>query len=212
MTEENREKIQKALKIAMNKCNLLYERLSRLGKAHKRLYEFSILGYRESDEIRMQKEDNVRRLYLNNQRAGLETFTEKDNHPDYGRSSCVTIRALQGETQDYVERVNILEALIRNGFPLAVKMVSFYPFTDGCADDISKELITKILTRQMTEAEYNGYLNGNLPVGQIVRRGSKHRDIYLKPNEEQIKQEITNPIKKLGFLQRVLSYLMGGRK
>ncbi|MDO8467416.1 MAG: hypothetical protein Q7S56_00505 [Nanoarchaeota archaeon] len=61
----------------------------------------------------------------------------------------------------------------------------------SCIEYACRKTIERLLLRQLKEDEYNGMLEGDIPIGTLFRKGYdvKEKHIYLKPKREEPKKK-----------------------
>lgn len=117
----------------------------------------------------------------------------------------LTIDAIDGEYIKHPNKYKILKHFADKGDPLASKMVELASHSWlGNVNPIihGTDIPQKLLTRTMTEKEYDGYLNGKIPVSSFQFERGGERTLYYIPQVEK-------PIEKsapVPGLKRIATY------
>jgi len=121
------------------------EKMHILKNRSKKL-KFALERYRIGTHGGIAKPDGIRRLLLNNERLGINYAT--------------TINALRNEKDLVVFLDETLECLVATGDPLSKKLIKEYK-SHKCFKDSEglKKVVYKIVSRTLTEKEYNAYLS-----------------------------------------------------
>ncbi|MBI2672053.1 hypothetical protein HYX16_03915 [Candidatus Woesearchaeota archaeon] len=155
------------------KCEDLLKKAEKLEDKAKRIRHF--VGLQESWK---EVTDDQRRIFLNNEGMCSTEYNYTFKLKEFGGMGLIS----------YLIKREVIAQFAQRGDQLCERILKYLsdlqsPFTADFLVIENSEIPEKLLSRKMTEKEYFGYLNGDLPIA--ITNEEAH---YLPKQKEKVKE------------------------
>ena len=142
------------------------------------------------------------RLLANNERKGIKRGVTNyvRDFPGNSRQGCGSEIGYFPKSDIYVDEV--LQLMAKVGNPLAEQILEFRKTNDDARSNMfywnrlygEKGIIESMILRTMTESEYYGLINGEIPIGRVYHRfpqtQENSEEVHLKSQKYYLEEKV----------------------